>query len=78
MVVLTSRQARDQFIRESPHEKVTRFALIDAERRRFRVERWCLLSSHDGWLHLAGPADLSELVEAYTEHLGAESFYELF
>jgi hypothetical protein len=72
------RQARDQFIRESPHEKVMRFSLIDAERRLFRVERWCFLSSHDGWLHLSGPAELFELVEAYAEHLGEESFYELF
>ena len=72
------REARDQLIRESPHEKVMRFELLDADRRLFHVERWCYRSWHDGWMHLAGPASLSDLVEQYAEHLGEESFYELF
>jgi hypothetical protein len=29
-------------------------------------------------MHLAGAAPLSDLVEQYVEHLGEESFYELF
>ena len=72
------REARDQLIRESPHEKVMRFELLDADRRLFHVERWCDRSWHNGWMHLAGPAPLSDLVEQYAEHLGEESFYELF
>jgi uncharacterized protein (UPF0297 family) len=72
------RKARDQLIRESEHEKVMRFELLDADRRLFHAERWCFRSSYDGWMHLAGPASLSDLVEKYVEHLGAESFYELF
>ena len=55
-----------------------RFELLDAEQRLFHVERWCFRSSHDGWIHLAGPASLSDLVERYVEHLGEESFYELY
>ncbi len=72
------RKARDQLIRESEHEKVMRFELLDADRRLFLVERWCFRSSFDGWMHLAGPASLSDLVEEYLEHLGEESFYELY
>ena len=72
------REARDQIVRESEHEKVMRFELLDAEQRLFHVERWCFRSSHDGWIHLAGPASLSDLVERYVEHLGEESFYELY
>lgn len=72
------RVARDQAIKESSYEKVMRFELLDADRRLFSVERWCYRSSHDGWMHLAGPASLSDLVERYAEHLGEESFFELF
>ena len=72
------REARDQVVKESSYEKVMRFELLDADRRLFHVERWCYLSSRDGWLHLAGPASLSDLVEQFAEHLGEESFFELF
>ena len=72
------REARNQVVRESLHEKVMRFELLDADRRTFHVERWCDRSWHDGWMHLAGPASLSDLVEQYAEHLGEESFFELF
>ncbi len=72
------REARDQVIRESSHEKVMRFELLDADQRFFHVERWCSRSWHDGWLHLAGPAPLSDLIEQYAEHLGEESFFDLF
>ena len=72
------REARDQVVRESRHEKVMRFELLDPEQRLFSVERWCFRSWCDGWIHLAGPAPLSDLVERYAEHLGEESFYELF
>ena len=72
------REARDQVIRESRYEKMMRFQLLDPQRRLFEVERWCFRSWCDGWIHLAGPAPLSDLVEWFAEHLGEESFYELF
>ena len=53
-------------------------SLLDADQRRFHVERWYCRSSHAGWLHLAGPRSLLDLVERYAEHLGEESFYALF
>jgi hypothetical protein len=72
------REARDQFVRESKHEKMMRFELLDSEQRLFHVERRCFRNSHDGWMHLGGPASLSDLVDRYAEHLGEESFYELY
>jgi len=72
------REARDQMMRDSSYEKAMRFELQDADRRLFHVERWCYRSWRDGWMHLAGPAFLSDLVERYAEHLGEESFFELF
>jgi hypothetical protein len=72
------REARDRIIRESRYEKMMRFLLTDPQQRLFEVERWCFRSWCDGWIHLAGPAGLSDLVEWFAEHLGAESFYELF
>ena len=72
------REARDQVVRESRYEKMMRFLLLDPEQRLFLVERWCFRSSSDGWFYLAGPAPLAELVDRYVEHLGEESFYELF
>lgn len=72
------REARDQVIRESLHEKAMRFELLDTDRRLFHVERWCERGWHAGWMHLAGPASLSDLVEQYARHLGEESFFELF
>jgi len=71
-------EARDQFVRESEYEKALRFELLDCERRLYHVERWCHRRSHDGWMHLAGPSSLSDLVDRYVEHLGEESFYELY
>ncbi len=72
------REARDRIIRESRYEKMMRFLLTDPQQRLFEVERWCFRSWCDGWIHLAGPADLSDVVEWFAEHLGEESFYELF
>lgn len=72
------REARDQVIRESRYEKLMRFELLDPQRRLFDVQRWCFRSWCAGWIQLAGPAPLSDLVERYAEHLGEESFYELF
>ena len=72
------RQARDQVIRESRYEKMMQFQLADPRQRLFDLERWCSHSWCHGWIHLAGSAPLSDLVEQYTGHLGEESFYELY
>jgi len=72
------REARDRLVRESEHHKAMRFQLLNEQRRLFHVERWYSGGSDGCWMHLHGPAPLSDLVERYAEHLGAESFYELY
>jgi uncharacterized protein (UPF0297 family) len=72
------REARDQVVRESRYEKMMRFLLLDPQHRVFDAERWCFRSFHNGWIHIGGPAPLSDLIEQYAEHLGEDSFYELF
>ena len=71
-------EVRNQLVRESEHEKVMRFILLDADQRLFHAERWCFRGSSGGWLHLGGPASLSDLVERCVEHLDEERFYEIF
>ena len=72
------REARDQFVRESEHEKALRFQLCDDEQRLFLAERWCSRDAGGGWIHLGGPAALAGLVDDFVERLGKESFHELY
>ena len=72
------REARDQFVRESEHEKALRFQLCDDEPRLFLAERWCSRDADGGWIHLGGPAALAGLVDDFVERLGKESFHELY
>lgn len=72
------REARDQFVRESEHEKALRFQLFDDQQRLFLAERWCSRDTHDGWIYLGGPAALAGLVDYFVERLGKESFHELY
>ena len=55
-----------------------RFCLIDAERRRFSVERWCSLGSIDDWIDVGLRGPLSEFVESAIARLGDDSFYDPF
>lgn len=71
------REARDRLVRESEHHKAMRFQLLNEQQRLFHGQRWCFRGD-GGWMHLHGPAPLSDLVERYAEHLGEESFYELY
>ena len=72
------REARDQFVRESEHEKALRFQLCGDEPRLFLAERWCSRDAGGGWIHLGGPAALAGLVDDFVERLGKESFQELY
>jgi hypothetical protein len=67
----------ENWVRHSRYSKMMRFVLADAAKRRFTVERWCFRGSIDGWIFLAGPADLPGLVRKYVPHLGRESFFDL-
>jgi hypothetical protein len=72
------REARDRLVRESQHHKAMRFQVLNERQRLFHVQRWCFRGSDGGWMHLHRPAPLSDLVERYAEHLGEDSFYELY
>jgi hypothetical protein len=54
-----------------------RFTLEDAEKRLFRVERWCFRGSIDDWFYLASGKPLEALARKYLPHLNRESFFEL-
>jgi len=70
-------QAVTNMVSRSQFHKAMRFSLADKDQRLFEVERWCFRGSIDDWIYLDGPAELSDLVEKFTPHLGDESFYEL-
>ena len=57
---------------------VLRFVLADASTREFVAERFCFKGSIDDWIYVGGPATLADQVGKYIQHLGQESFYELF
>lgn len=54
-----------------------RFSLVDDQKRRFALERWCFRGSIDDWIPLSGYGDLPALVKKFAPHLGRESFFEL-
>ena len=54
-----------------------RFTLVDEERRRFIVDRWCFRGSIDDWFSLHASGDLATMVKRFVPHLGQDSFFEL-
>jgi hypothetical protein len=57
---------------------VLRFILADAKRRTFRAERWCYLSSIDGWIDVGPMGPLDRMARQLIPKLGTEQFLELF
>jgi hypothetical protein len=72
------REAREQFVRESEHEKALRFQLLDVKQRLFLAERWDARDEYGDWIYLGGPAALLGLVDEFVERLGKETFHELY
>ncbi len=60
------------------YQPMMRFILEDRQRRLFVAERFCFRGSIDDWIDIGGPDSLEFLLEAKLEHLGRDSFYELF
>ena len=54
------------------------FVLKDEEKRLFELQRYSFLGSIDDWINIGNIASLPELVEAYVQHLGEDSFYDLY
>ena len=68
---------RERTLRRSRYSKMLRFALIDADARRYAVERWCFRGSIDDWIPVGSTGPLLALVAEYAKHLDRESFFEL-
>jgi hypothetical protein len=55
-----------------------RFVLGDPEKRTFQTYRFCFLGSVDDWIRIGRSDSLSCLAKKYIEHLGSESYYDLY
>lgn len=64
----------EKHLKYLPH---MRFTLVDGERRRFVVDRWCFRGSIDDWFSLHASGDLATMVKRFVPHLGQDSFFEL-
>lgn len=54
------------------------FVLEDRAQRLFQTYRYCFLGSIDDWIPIGRMDMLSRLVVTYLEHLGEESFFDLY
>ncbi len=72
-------ETKDWLMRRSNYTKMMRFRLVDPAKRLFVVQRWCFRGSVDDWIGLGRrtAAPLPDLVRAYVQDLGKESFYDL-
>jgi hypothetical protein len=57
---------------------VMRFVLADAERRDFRVQRWCYRGSIDDWIDIGAFGPVNQLARQLIPSLGTDRFYELY
>ena len=64
--------------RRAQFTPVLRFILADAERRTFRVERWCYLGSIDDWIDVRSMGTVDRLARQLIPKLGTDQFFELF
>ncbi len=63
--------------REITYFPILKFILDDEKKRTFVVNRYCFRGSIDDWINIGGPMHLKEASEAFLQHLGKDSFYEL-
>lgn len=60
------------------YSPMLQFVLVDEEKRLFEARRYCFLGSIDDWISISGAEPLFELVKTYVQHLGEESYYDLY
>ena len=60
------------------YSPMMKFTLEDEAKRTFIAERYCFLGSVDDWIYIGEPASLKSLVKKYINHLGQDSFFDLF
>ena len=65
----------EKFLTYSP---MLQFILIDREQRLFETQRYSFLGSIDDWMTIDYEGKLPKLVKTYVQHLGEDSFYELY
>ncbi|MEI8372902.1 MAG: hypothetical protein WCJ35_08715 [Planctomycetota bacterium] len=72
-------ESKDRIMRRSNYSKMMRFRLVDPAKRLFFAQRWCFRGSVNDWIGLGSRtrAPLPDLVRAYVQDLGKDSFYDL-
>lgn len=65
-------------MRHATYSADMRFTIHDVDRRTYIAERYCYRGSVDRWIHIGGPAPLESLARKLVQHLGKDSFYDLF
>jgi hypothetical protein len=74
---ISETQVRAHFARSVQYSPMLQFILDDEQRRTFVAQRYCFRGSIDDWIDIDyGP--LTTLVKTYVQHLGKESYFELF
>ena len=63
---------------ETTYAPIMKFILEDEKERTFVVNRYCFRGSIDDWIDISAPMHLKEASKVFLEHLGKDSFYELF
>ncbi len=63
---------------KTTYSPIMKFILVDEKKRTVIVNRYCFLGSIDDWINVAGPMHLKEASEAFSQHLGKESFFDVF
>jgi hypothetical protein len=70
-------KVREFFARSVQYSPMLQFILDDEQRRLFTAQRYCFRGSIDDWIDI-GHGPLTKLVKRYVQHLGKESYFELF
>jgi hypothetical protein len=65
----------EKFLTYSP---MLQFVLVDKEQRLFETQRYNFLGSIDDWMTIDFKGTLPKLVKTYVQHLGEDTFYELY
>jgi len=69
------RELQDRYAQFTP---VLRFILADAERRTFRVERWCYLGSVDDWINVGTEGPVAEVAREWIPRLGTDRMFAVY
>ena len=63
---------------ETTYAPIMKFILDDEKKRTFIVNRYCFRGSIDDWIDIGGPMHLKDASKIFLQHLGKESFFDLF